>query len=305
MIDGKKIDDVMYRDRYIKHCYDDYNFVWECIRKNKSVLEEAIVVKRDKFDENDTFTYLSIVEAMLMDYENIDSDIYNKLVDLIYSNKDLCRIVLNGAANGGYSFLLFTLFNHGLVLSEDMKALAVDEAMNKIGTSRWYKKRADYSAELDRQGITNDKTVNMDLDGCVVPIGAKAGLEHLHYMFSSLSDELAHGSGEYDIRYHILRNPNWNVEEKSSLVYDFFVSDETYDEFLELWEWGIVNDDICYFDGVPLLDKSELYFYSYDDLVKILGNEKDAKYIYDEIEFCRRMHKIRAQEWERDFVLKK
>ena len=35
MIDVKKVDEVMYRDRYIKHCSADYDFVWECIRNNK------------------------------------------------------------------------------------------------------------------------------------------------------------------------------------------------------------------------------------------------------------------------------
>lgn len=305
MIDVKKVDEVMYRDRYIKHCYTDYEFVWECIRNKKDALEEAIVVKRDKFDENDTFTHLAIVEAMLMDYENIDMDVYNKLVSLIYSNQDLARIVLNGAANGGYSFLLFTLFNHDLVLTEEMKAFAVNEAMNKIGTSRWYKRREEYSAELVRQGVTDDKTVQMEIDGCVVPMGAKTGCEYLYSMMAGLSEELAHGTGEFDIRYQILRNPNWTREEKEKLVYEFYVKDDVYDEYLELWEWGIINDDVNCRDGVPVLDKSELSYYTYDELLAFFGNEKDAKYLYDEIEFCKMMHQIRPQEWERDFPLKK
>ena len=132
MIDVKKVDEVMYRDRYIKHCYADYEFVWECIRNKKDSLEEAIVVKRDKFDENDTFTHLAIVEAMLMDYENIDKDVYNKLVSLIYSNQDLARIVLNGAANGGYSFLLFTLFNPILRASFSLKFLISHKSNNHL-----------------------------------------------------------------------------------------------------------------------------------------------------------------------------
>lgn len=305
-MDTKKIDEIMYISRYIKHCNDDYNFVWECIKNNKSILEEAIIVKKDKFVENDIFNCTTIVEAMLMDYESVDEDVYNKLVSLIYSNTDLCRLVLNGAANGGYSFLLYTLFNHNLELTEEMKAFAVKEAMNKIGTSLWYKEKQEYSDLLDSKGITDDITVQMDLDGCVVPIGAKTGSMHLNYMFKCLSEELAHGTGEYDIRYHILRNPNWSVEEKEKLVHEFFVSDNTYDEFLELWEWGIVNDDVNYIDDcMPCLDKSELYYYTLDDLIKIYNNVDTAKYIYDEIEFCRMMHKIRPQQWESAYTLKK
>ena len=305
-MDTFKIDEILYRDRYIKHCYEDYNFVWDIIKNDRNILNKAIEVKRDKFNENDTFTHLAIVELMLINYEDVPSDIYNKLVNLIYSNPDLARIVLDGAANGGYSFLLYTLFNYDLELTQEMKEFAQSEAMNKIGTTLWRKKRREYSSSLDEAGVSDDITVNMNIDGMDLPIGAKSGCEYLHYMFSTLSDELAHGTGEYDIRYHILRNPNWSVEEKEKLVYEFFESQETYDEFLELWEWGIINDYVNYInDCVPCLDKSDLYYYSFEDLCDIYGNADTAKYIYDEIQFCKLMHKIRPQEWENEFVLKK
>lgn len=305
-MDTFKIDEILYRDRYIKHCYEDYNFVWDIIKNDRDILNKAIEVKRDKFNENDTFTHLAIVELMLINYEDVPSDIYNKLVNLIYSNTDLARIVLDGAANGGYSFLLYTLFNYDLELTQEMKEFAHSEAMNKIGTTLWRRKRHEYSSSLDEAGVSDDITVNMNIDGMDLPIGAKSGCEYLHYMFSTLSDELAHGTGEYDIRYHILRNPNWSVEEKEKLVYEFFESQETYDEFLELWEWGIINDYVNYInDCVPCLDKSDLYYYSFEDLCDIYGNIDTAKYIYDEIQFCKLMHKIRPQEWENEFVLKK
>ena len=305
-MDTFKIDEILYRDRYIKHCYEDYNFVWNIIKNDRDILNKAIEVKRDKFNENDTFTHLAIVELMLINYEDVPSDIYNKLVNLIYSNPDLARIVLDGAANGGYSFLLYTLFNYDLELTQEMKEFAQSEAMNKIGTTLWRMKRREYSSFLDEAGVSDDITVNMNIDGMDLPIGAKSGCEYLHYMFSTLSDELAHGTGEYDIRYHILRNPNWSVDEKEKLVYEFFESQETYDEFLELWEWGIINDYVNYInDCVPCLDKSDLYYYTFEDLCDIYGNADTAKYIYDEIQFCKLMHDIRPQEWEREFVLKK
>ena len=302
-MDTSKLDDILYKDKYIRHCSDDYYFVWNKIRNNKDILNEAIVVKRDKFNENDTFSHLAIVEAMLIDECHVDKDIYNKLVNLIYSNTDLARIVLDGAANGGYSFLLYTLFNFDLELSEEMKSFAVSEAMNKIGTTLWRKKCREYSESLDEKGVSDDITVSMDVDGCSMPIGAKSGCEYLYRMFAGLSDELAHGFGEYDIRYHILRNPNWTVEEKRKLVYEFFESDETYDEFLELWEWGIINDN--YIDGVPCLDKSDLRYYTLDDLKDILGDFSVAEKVYEEIEFCKLMHELRPQQWESEFVLKK
>ena len=301
-----QIDEILYKDKYIRKCNDDYYFVWKKIKDNAEILYEAIKVKKDKFNENDTFTHNAIVEAMLIHYDWIDKNIYNELAQKIYSNTDLARIVLDGAANGGYSFLLYTLFNYNLKLTEEMKEFAVKEAMNKIGTTLWYKKREEYSKSLDELGITNDETVNMDMDGCVVPIGAKAGCEYLNYMFSTLSDELAHGTGEYDIRYHILRNPNWTREEKEKLVYEFFKNAETYDEYLELCEWGIVNDSRNYInDCVPCLDKSDLYYYTLDDLEDIYGDINTAEDILEEIEFCKMMHEIRPQQWEIEFRLKK
>ncbi len=305
-MDYAKIDEIIYKDKYIRKCRDDYYFVWKKIKDNRDILSEAIKVKKDKFNESDTFTYNAIVEAMLEHYDSINEDVYNELVNKIYSNTDLARIVLDGAANGGYSFLLYTLFNHELKLTDEMKQFAVSEAMNKIGTTLWRKKRKEFSNSLDEKGITNEETVNMDMDGCVVPIGAKAGCEYLHYMFSTLSDELAHGTGEYDIRYHILRNPNWTREEKQKLVFEFFESDETYDEFLELWEWGIINDNVNYInDCVPCLDKSDLYYYTLDELEDIYGNINTAEYIYEEIQFCKMMHELRPQQWEKEFRLKK
>ena len=71
-MDTSKVDEILYRDKYIKRCYDDYYFVWNNICNNKDILNEAIIVKRDKFDENYTFSHLAIVVAMLMNFNQID-----------------------------------------------------------------------------------------------------------------------------------------------------------------------------------------------------------------------------------------
>ena len=74
---------------------------------------------------------------MLIDYNSIDEVAHNNLINSIYTNTDIARIVMDGAANGGYSFLLMSLWNYNLKLTEEQKAFAVNEAMNKIGTVRW------------------------------------------------------------------------------------------------------------------------------------------------------------------------
>ena len=76
-MDYAKIDEIIYKDKYIRKCRDDYYFVWKKIKDNLDILSEAIKVKKDKFNESDTFTYNAIVEAMLEHYDYINEDVYN------------------------------------------------------------------------------------------------------------------------------------------------------------------------------------------------------------------------------------
>ena len=228
---------------------------------------------------------------------------YKKLVDLIYSNRQIARIVLDGYSNGGYSYLLMTLWNPNLKLTEDQKAFAVDEAMNKIGTTKYENVMNEYSKELDEKGITDEQTVYTEFGGSVNPVGAKTGNMYMAGLFSSLSDTQAHGSGDFDIRYWILRNPNWSLEEKQKLIMDFWTNDEVYDETLEQWEWGIVNDHANYKGEVlPQFDKCEMYEYSYEQLLKFYGDKETTDRIWDEIQFCKQMHQLRPQQWKLEFV---
>lgn len=119
----------------------------------------------------------------------------------------------------------------------------------------------------------------------------------------SLSDSQAHGTGAYDIRYWVLRNPNWSVEEKQKLIMDFLAGNEDYGDTLEDWEWGIVNDH-AYYKGEPLpqFDKCDMYEYSYDGLLKFYGDKDTIDEIWEEIIFCKQMHELRPQQWELSFV---
>lgn len=293
------LEDELYLSRYGIPKKGDYEEIWNKIKNNKEVLKEAIKLTKDKFGQRDLVKGLAICDSILVDYKNVDLEIYQELVNLIYSNEQIARIVLDGYSNGGYSFLLMTLWNHNLKLTEEQKAFAVDEAMNKIGTTRYKKQSNEYSKKLDEKGITDDITTTIDIDGCVNPIGAKSKNEYFNYMFSMMSDTQAHGTGAFDIRYHILRNPNWTLEEKQKLIRDFWY-DETYDEYLEQWEWGVVNDNENY-KGEPLppFDRYELFNeWSYEMLLKFYGNKKTTDRIWEEMEFCRQMHELRPQQWE-------
>lgn len=145
MVDIEKLDDVLYKSIYGRPRVGDYNEIWSRIKSNPEVLREAVQVKRDKFDENVIVKGLTICDSMLIDYDSVDEVAYNNLINSIYINTDIARIVMNGAANGGYSFLLMSLWNHNLKLTEEQKAFAVNEAMNKIGTTRWQQSEEAFS----------------------------------------------------------------------------------------------------------------------------------------------------------------
>lgn len=306
MVDIEKLDDELYKSIYGRPKIRDYNEIWARIKSNQEVLREAVQVKRDKFDESDIVKGLTICDAMLIDYKSVDEVAYNNLINSIYTNTDIARIVMDGASNGGYSFLLMSLWNHNLKLTEEQKAFAVNEAMNKIGTTHWHKSKEDFSKKLDDMGISDDNTTFINIDGCINPIGQKSCSQYMNYIFSTLSQTQAHGTGEFDIRYHILRNPNWSLEEKQKLIMDFWDDDETYDEYLERWEWGIVNDSANFKDNhVSLFEKIDLYEYTYEMLLKFYGDKETTDRIWDEIQFCKQMHELRPGQWELEFVPKK
>ena len=178
MVNIDMLDNELYNSIYVYPRIGDYKEVWSRIRNNKEVLREAIQVTKDKFWERDIVKGLSIAELILLDYDNIDLDIYNDLINTIYSNTDIARIVLNGASNGGDSFLLMSLFNPNLKLTEEQKAFAVNEAMNKLGTTRYSEVKID---------------------------------NYFQRLFYIMSTKQAHGVGEFDIRYYILKNYTWSL----------------------------------------------------------------------------------------------
>lgn len=294
MTDINQIDKELYYEKYIRKDYDKLNKLWNEVKYNKQLLEEATKLTKNKFGE-DTLKSLSICECMLITYDSVDKEVYQKLVDIICSNETIARKVLDGASNGGYSFLLMTLFNQNLKLTEEQKAFAVDEAMNKQGTTRYKRLRKEYKKELDEKGITDDITVTMDLDGMKSPIGAHTFNTYMFTMMYQMSDRVAHGTGDYDIRYHILRNSNWTKEEKKNLISEFWYDSEIYEEHFEQWEWGIINDAYC--EDI-LLEICYLYEYTYQDILELTSNNKElASNIWEEINFLKLMRELKTPSW--------
>lgn len=294
----ERLDNALYASKYGRPIEGDYETIWKEIKENKQILKEAIQLTKDKFGQRDLVKGITICDSILRDYRNADLEIYQELVSLIYSNEQIARLVVDGYANGGCSYLLMTLWNHNLKLTEEQKSFAVNEAMNKIGTSRYQQAKELRRRELDSQGINDNDTVFVEFGGSIQPIGRRTATEYFVSIFSSLSDTQAHGTGEFDIRYSILRNPNWTDEEKAELIYAFYPDDEEYEEILEQWEWGIINDSA---DLLYELNKDDLYDYTYEDLVKFYKSRDTSDEIWNEIQFCKEMYKIRPPQWERGY----
>ena len=259
MIDIEKIDNELYGAIYALPMVDNKRKIWNRIKKNSDILREAVEVRRNKWDNGDILKGITIADTMLRDANGCDPIAYIKLIDSIYSNVDIARIVLDGASNGGDSFLLMSLNNHNIILSDEQKEFAVKEAMNKLGTIK--------HKEL------NDN--------------------YFSYLLMSLSSTQAHGVGAYDIRYSIVRNSNWDINEKKKLVKDFWYSDVEYKNVLNEWEWDIINSLICFRDDIEVFDIDELYTYSYDDLLGIYNDKGFVDGIWSDISFCKMMQNLR------------
>lgn len=242
--------------------YDLANYLWQDIESNLELVKQASDVKRDKFDERYSVNCLTICEWILINYQTIDSEAYTKLANVVLQYQDIAKI---RTSNDKFSFLLLLLGNPNFKLSKEQKDFIENEAEYKLA-----------------------------------PISVKNEREEPLY----LTNVNNHGVYPYDIRYHILINSNWSNDEKAKLISRFFCDEDSFNEILMQWEWGIVNDEINYrddsnfiYDGYSysILEIDRLYDYTYLDLVKKYGNEKNAKDIWKEIEFCRTIRSLEVK----------
>ncbi len=113
----------------------------------------------------------------------------------------------------------------------------------------------------------------------------------------AMENSQAHFYGNYDIRYQILRNPNWTLEEKQKLIMNFY-DDEEFDETIEKWEWDIVNDSENFKENTfPPFNRYELFNkWTYEMLLEYYGNKETADRVWEDMEFCKQMHKLRLQQ---------
>ena len=290
MAEIREIDSKLYNAIYGIPRVGDAEIIWDIIRNNDAILREAIEVEKDESSQRVLVKGLVICKEILLDYKRVNTDIYERLVNLIYSNTDIARIVVGKLSNCGDSYLLITLRNHNLKLTKEQKEFAVSEAMNKIGTVQNKHKQDKNLTEFDKNETTHIGSIHE------VTIDKNHTAQYVANTINSLNSTQVHGIYPQDIRYEILRNPNWTMEEKGKLIYDFWYSDQEYEDTLEEWEWGIINDDANY-NGEPMpeLFISELYSYTYGFLCAFYGDVETTDRIWDEIIFCKYMKMLRPK----------
>ncbi len=125
-----KLDNELYAALYCNPPQGDAKEIWERIRMDKEALKDAVTVVKNKWNE-EKVKGEAIAEQILLDYETVDKNCYETLITNIYKYPTVAKTVLEGSSNGGYSFLLMSLYNPNLKLSEEQKSFAVSEALNK------------------------------------------------------------------------------------------------------------------------------------------------------------------------------
>lgn len=207
------IDNSIYRLEYIEKNYDELQKLWDSIKKDDILLLEASEIIKDKFEERNVFASNCIAELILKFPEEVNRGVYEEVVNKIYDNDDLAQIVVGGYHSitkdgynsfGSYSnnnlpFLLYTLTNKKLKLSDNQK--------NKV-----------YNLALDQYFTERTKEF-----GGIYYLSAKNGC----------------GIFPYDIRYWVLKNNNWSEEEKEQIIYQFYSKEELYVKLLDSIEFNI------------------------------------------------------------------
>lgn len=234
-----------------------YQKLWNRIKYDCNVLGMAIKTEKDS-NNQEMLKYPAIAEAMLVNYNDVDANSYNKLINIIFSNHTIARTYIDGKEKGCFSFLLIALFNDKLKLTADQKEFAVTEALKRI-----QEERIQESPLVRELNIDVSKTA------------------------------LVHGITPYDIRYYILKNNNWTFQEKSTLVDKFWKSEIEFREYIELLESEIINKLSNKNKRLSEnIIQNVIYAYDYYDLLEITNDEILAKELLKEIAFCNMLHEL-------------
>lgn len=224
---------------------------WEGVKKDEDFLALATSITKRDDEKKAAELYSPLISSLvLMDYDNIDSLIYEILIDVIYSNPKI-SIISNLFTTPNYTLLETSLFNPNLFLNEKQanflfnmvvsdyeKIRLKRETLRKLD-AQYYLNRTNYSKPYISKGILDLKEFISNRDNNPLFVNAPA-----------------------DIRYFILNNENISKHKEFSIKNLFFKHfetitmipnfyyEETDDEFSykemddALYSYGDFNDEL-------------------------------------------------------------
>ena len=118
---------------------------WEKIKLNNKILEYAIKVDKYSFKSN------IITEKILKDVDLYNTKVYNELVDIIYSNRQIASIKVNKTTNT--TFMMVSLTNENLKLTSIQKEFLILEAENSLYSQKFYKNNKNITDNQHGYGL--------------------------------------------------------------------------------------------------------------------------------------------------------
>lgn len=196
----------------------------------------------------------TICDCILKNYTKVDETIYQELVNYIYTIPTIARTKAGG------------------VFSKSNSSFLVQTLQN-------------HNLILNERQKLTAVTEALSMPGAILSNDSETkGTNILK----------AHGTTPFDIRYEILMNPNWTIEEKANLIYDFYEKDEDFNEVICTWEEDIINNSSFYSQkGFQAMDVNKLYCYSEEELSQYYPNGEIRKIIKDEIRMYELFHQMR------------
>lgn len=105
-----------------------------------------------------------------------------------------------------------------------------------------------------------------------------------------------HGNGIFDIRYKLLENNNFSLQEKKNLIVLLYPDDEIKLSILNELEWKIQT----VLSSFPIRD--DFYNLTKEDLIYIIGSNEIENDIIEKIELCRYIKKIVPEATIRKYI---
>lgn len=270
IVDIKRIDDNYYKAKYINQSYYqtkelenilaeiDISLATTVITDKALVASEKSLFENKKAPKIKTLAGPTICEFLLRN-PDIDPVSYGKLVHNIIFYEDIGRLTF-GQNGDAPTFLMKILMNDELCLTDYEKEKIIAEA-NKISKTKKYVDRKNNLERRHSSKVTKEE-----------------------YDFSEAD---SHTNCTCDLRYLILMNHNFTLNEKQALVQSFYANDDDFKDAYGAWICELERELRNETDG-PITDLSV------ENLLTLCKNDNRLAYkYYHQLEHLRAIYNMR------------